>query len=111
MEVTTEVQPEGFFVPSEEADCLRDVDTYKFYRTTDKGKRELDVPTRKAMVMTYYAATDHTEKSIINVAPVRVLLQGSVVEVMADVVTGTLYHKTGECLSSDKRRVTKWQTQ
>jgi hypothetical protein len=67
------------------------------------------LPPRRAMVETFYAATNSTQRTIIRVTPIKVRLKGTFIDVMADVVTGTLYCKTGECLSSDKRRVIKWE--
>ena len=104
METATEKpaeNPNKFLILSEDGDCLIDMDVFRLQRE--------EVSTRRAMVETYYLATKFKERSIINVTPVRVLHDKTVIEVMADIKTGTLYHKTGECLSSDKRRVIKWE--
>lgn len=104
METTTEKpaeNPNKFLILSEDGDCLLDMDVFRLQRE--------EAPTRRAMVETYYLATKFKERSIINVTPVQVLHDRKVIEVMADIKTGTLYHKTGECLSSDKRRVIKWE--
>lgn len=109
MENDNEVEePQKFFVLAEDGDCMQDVDVYKFYES-NSDRTKLKVEVRRAMVETYYIGSKHRETSIIRVTPVRVLLGKKEVDVMADVRTGTLYHKTGECLSSDRRRVIKWE--
>lgn len=103
-EVTQEQQtqqPKGFMVLSVEADCLQDVDLYRLQKEEPE--------TRRAMVETFYLSSKHKERKVIKVAPVKVMKDNEVIEVMADLVTGTLYHKTGECLSSDRRRIVKWE--
>jgi len=107
-EAQSKPKPEKFLILAEDGDCLQDMDVYKFY-AGNTNHTKLIVDTRRAMVETYYLSSKYKERSIINVTPVRVLLGKRVVEVMADVRTGTLYHKTGECLSSDRRRVIKWE--
>lgn len=107
-EVEVVEEPQKFFVLAEDGDCMQDVDVYKFYETnTDRSKLKVEV--RRAMVETFYITNGYRETTIIRVTPVRVLLGKKQVDVMADVKTGTLYHKTGECLSSDRRRVIKWE--
>jgi len=103
-------QPEcsKVLILSEDGDCLQDVDVYKFYEG-NTNHTKLKVETRRAMVETYYISTKYKERSIINVTPVKIMTAGKIFEVMADVRTGTLYRKTGECLSSDRRRVIKWE--
>ena len=91
---------EKFLILSMEGDCLQDLDTYRIQKQ--------DLVTRRAAVETSYLSSKYKERTIINVVPVRVMHNKEVIEVMADVVTGTLYHKTGECLSSSNRRVVKW---
>lgn len=110
MENETEAveEPQKFLVLAEDGDCMQDVDVYKFYETnTDRSKLKAEV--RRAMVETFYITSGYKETTIVRVTPVRVLLGKKQVDVMADVKTGTLYHKTGECLSSDRRRVIKWE--
>jgi hypothetical protein len=111
METKTEqpvAKPNKFLIPAEDADCLQDMDVYRFYEPNTERKN-LIVPTKRAMVETYYLSSKYREQAIIKVTPVRVMIHNKVIDVMADVVTGTLYHKTGECLSSDRRRVIKWE--
>jgi hypothetical protein len=61
------------------------------------------------MVETFYMLNSYKERRVIKVAPVKIMKDNKVIEVMADIVTGTLYHKTGACLSSDRRRIVKWE--
>lgn len=103
-----ETKPEKYLVLAEDGDCMQDVDVFKFYTSAEAG-RKLLAPTRRAMVETHYLSSGYREQSIIRVTPVNIRVNKKVVEVMADVVTGTLYYKTGECLSSDRRRVIKWE--
>ena len=91
----------AFKVLSPEADCLQDTDVHNMQKENPETKR--------AMVETFYITNGYKEHSIIRVTPINVMKDNKVIEVMADVITGTLYHKTGECLSSDKRRIVKWE--
>lgn len=101
-------QPKKFLILADDGDCMQDVDVYKFYEA-DSDRTKLKVEVRRAMVETFYIGSKYSERSVIRVTPVRVLLDKKEVDVMADVKTGTLYHKTGECLSSSRRRIIKWE--
>jgi hypothetical protein len=101
LETELESTPKKFFVFAEDGDCLQDMDVYRMQKEEPE--------TRRAMVETSYLLSKHKERKVIKVAPVKVLKDNEVIEVMADLVTGTLYHKTGECLSSDRRRIIKWE--
>ena len=49
------------------------------------------------------------EKSVRKVVPIWVRRSSGIEKVFADVITGTLYlAETGECLTSDVRKVVKW---
>ena len=100
-------RPKGVLLLSSDGDCLSDIDVYKFYRY-EGHKRVIKVPTKEATVETRYNNGFVVEQSQIKVAPVKVLTENGIQQVMADVITGTLYHKDGTCLSSSNRRVIKW---
>jgi hypothetical protein len=88
--------------------CLRDADVHAFYEGGySRGK--LVVHTRRALVETKYSAGLSKEQTVIKVTPVLIRTMTGSEEVHADVVTGTLYYPTGECLSSSNRRVIKWE--
>lgn len=106
-----ETKPEKYLVLADDGDCMQDVDVFKFYTSAEAGRKllSLTIPIRRAMVETHYLVSGYREQSIIRVTPVNIRVNKKIVEVMADVVTGTLYYKTGKCLSSDRRRIIKWE--
>lgn len=88
---------------SEEADCLSEMSMMMF--TNDPTM--MNSP--KCMKATIQGHGGEVSKR--KVCPVWILHHGYPEFVYADTVTGTLYHKSGECLSSDVRKIvkmTKW---
>lgn len=88
------------YLLSDEANCLGEISMVHFTNNPE----EMDNPKCKTATIVGH----HGEISKRKLCPVWVRLQGDVVMVYADAVTGTLYRETGECLTSDVRTVVKW---